>query len=330
MNRGGLMNYYIGLVPFTSEPYLQHFGIKGMKWGVRRYQNPDGTFTKAGKARYAHLYKNAIEWDFTGVTNAKLDALKKDELNRIKKDIGVKSKNKDTEILKKGTKVSRAVTGDETVDDRRKYVSVTENDKINYAENFLDVWGDDKYVDEYELTKDIKVATPKRVTDWIVNEFGNVPVSDIVTGSNESLFKDEPRYGWTSVNDILNDPVIKDTKANVLDTRGGIDGRIEFGVHYMTNENDVNLVSSVNRRITNGRAIINILFENEMMMSSPHNSIDKMLSDLKKEGYDAVVDFEDYVRGVSEYPLILLNPADSSKRTKHQKFADYHDQLRSN
>lgn len=31
---------------------LIHFGTKGMKWGVRKYQHEDGTYTEAGKERY--------------------------------------------------------------------------------------------------------------------------------------------------------------------------------------------------------------------------------------------------------------------------------------
>lgn len=32
---------------------LAHYGILGMKWGVRRYQNPDGSLTSEGKKRYS-------------------------------------------------------------------------------------------------------------------------------------------------------------------------------------------------------------------------------------------------------------------------------------
>ena len=32
---------------------IEHHGIPKMRWGVRRYQNKDGTLTEAGKKRYA-------------------------------------------------------------------------------------------------------------------------------------------------------------------------------------------------------------------------------------------------------------------------------------
>lgn len=45
-----MSDIYVGSL--FSGSYLEHHGILGMKWGVRRYQNEDGTLTTAGKKRY--------------------------------------------------------------------------------------------------------------------------------------------------------------------------------------------------------------------------------------------------------------------------------------
>ncbi len=39
---------------YIFEDELYHHGIKGMHWGVRRYQNADGSYTPAGRARYGY------------------------------------------------------------------------------------------------------------------------------------------------------------------------------------------------------------------------------------------------------------------------------------
>lgn len=77
----------------NQEEYLAHHGILGQKWGVRRYQNPDGTLTAAGKKRYAKsLSKYSDRKEAEKDISSKLGAVRnKEALKRTSADFKEKS-----------------------------------------------------------------------------------------------------------------------------------------------------------------------------------------------------------------------------------------------
>lgn len=66
--------------------YLEHHGIKGQKWGLRRYQNPDGSYTEEGKKRYLNDSGEKTE---KGKKREAKDYTK--ELNRLEQDNAMRS-----------------------------------------------------------------------------------------------------------------------------------------------------------------------------------------------------------------------------------------------
>lgn len=92
------MDYYIAGIPFSNELY--HHGIKGQKWGIRRYQNPDGSLTPEGKAKYGTID------NFN--RNYKRDAIREGLQRKVQANVN-RSAKRGSEYIKQGHTKGRTI-----------------------------------------------------------------------------------------------------------------------------------------------------------------------------------------------------------------------------
>jgi len=83
-------------VAITTDDYLEHHGILGQKWGIRRYQNKDGSLTAAGRQKYTKFDSNEYK-------QQRKEELEKEGIKGLKQKIQV---NNESYLLSKSDKLA--------------------------------------------------------------------------------------------------------------------------------------------------------------------------------------------------------------------------------
>ena len=171
---------------------IEHHGIKGQKWGVRRYQNKDGTLTPEGKKRllgYKYYAKN------------------------MGRDTTIKKETKATRVLqlphrsfqflgpdyggtyeKANKALKKKIESDDALE--QKYLSVkkkTKDDSVD-GTKFYAEWLSESLaspnrivVSSYKFKRDAKVASGKKVLDELIKQVGNERIKDIIDSDMPSV-----------------------------------------------------------------------------------------------------------------------------------------------
>lgn len=182
----------------TPDGELYHYGTKGMKWGVRRYQNQDGSLTNAGKKRYRDARD---EFD-----------RKRDAKRREKEQSKSANKAQDTELAKR---LMREELKDAKL--KNEYNKLTTGpDKINStlqkSKNVAD--------DAAQLANKLKNVTDKSIKNQPKTRMDLSGMSDkeLRDRINRELL--ERQY-----NDVFNPPTVskgKETASKVFEVAGDI------------------------------------------------------------------------------------------------------------
>lgn len=244
--------------------------------------------------------------------------------DKIKKEPGYnvdfgRGKTRDG-VLKKGTEVERVASLSELHGDphKRKYVSVDPADKTAYKDAYEYFTTDDPTLYIYELKKDVKIAEGKDVLDNLIDKYGDTSAKE-----------------YAKLNLSYRDDVVIDDIARGYDYKKKLDKKKHKPLFFVGNDlstttyyrykskgytdEEIELAHEISTQRKNVENFVKkVLFDDK-------NTSEKIFKEYRDKGYDAMVDVEDWFSGWSNYPVILLDPAESATLKEYKAYGDWYD-----
>lgn len=157
---------------------LQHHGIIGQRWGVRRYQNPDGSWTAKGRERYGK------------------------DVNKLANKVESRTFLTEERSIPAGTKMYRTSINPNENQNGPAYVTYLDPERNLYKGGWVrNTAGADKsYEYKYTLKKDLKIPsreTEVQVISDVINKDRNKTLSDIVMSRALVM------YSTSSIKDLI-------------------------------------------------------------------------------------------------------------------------------
>ena len=293
---------------YTND-YLAHYGIKGMRWGVRRFQYADGTYTPAGMKRYdigvSDRYGRAEK-------AMKLAALRVDDLQQTARTV-VPGRQYVDGYIKKGTTFSRVQTANE-FENHAFYATYKKQD----VDKYLGLFGNN-------LTKRANAAA--RAAEKKAKQSGdeedlfaakeareyadNLKVYQVKIRATKKLKVPSDENAGHIVSNLLKEREFRENfQASIDDSKSKMkrpsqqvlfknaDRALRKDPSRLTATDKVNLYKALNLSLTN---------HNEAEIAAQ----ERFYSELKKKGYNALLDYND--KDFSSYhaqrPMIVFDIA---------------------